>query len=179
MPPTTSLLSASLCSCAFIVFFAMNWLHPCLLPSRSGGGWPQSDAELYSERGGEPTALCWEGASSPSVLEHKGDQGTSPATCLSEVPSPHHQGKTLLCMHPGLHSPLRKGCWASLFPSSKILFHAGDLNSTISFPCPIQSPSPLPTTHPYHSLVHRSAELSHENNLASVSFPSRKRGEKF
>lgn len=70
----------------------------CLFRSRSGGGWSQSDAELYSKGGGEPTALRGEGASSPNILECKGDQGASPPTCLSEVPSPHHQGGTPVWM---------------------------------------------------------------------------------
>ena len=49
---------------------------------------------------------------------------------------------------PVLHSPLREACLASLFPSSKVLFHTDNLNLAASFPCRRQSPSPLQTTYP-------------------------------
>lgn len=180
MPPQPLFfLSACLCRFAFAVF-AMYWLSSCLLPSRSGGGWSQSNAKLYPEGGREPAALCWEGASSPSILERKGDQGASPATCLFEVPSPHHQGKSLVCMQSLVQqSPSKEACLASLFPSSEVFFHSDDLDSTGSFPCSMQSTlHPQPPT-PTPTLVLEVLSWDRWNNLAIASFPSRKRGQKF
>lgn len=89
-------LPADLCGCVFGLLWRVLALF-LSLSSRPGGGWSQPNAELHPEGSGKPASLCWEGASSPNIFGYKGDQGVSLAACLSEIPSPHHQGKYLIC----------------------------------------------------------------------------------
>lgn len=92
--------------------------------SRPGSGWPKPNAELHQEGSGKPAALCWEGASSPDVFGYKGDQGVSLAACLSEVPSPYHQGKYLIYMTSLVwRTQSVKTCLVNLLPS-EVVVHA-------------------------------------------------------